>query len=174
MSIVHIFLWAALILPWLTLMFLRGDVIRRYMPVAILGALLVTIVFEMAHAFRWWVLLKPIAPWGYITNVSFTYGLFLVGTIWIFFLTYKNVWAYFATNAAVDGFQAFAFHELIEGHVYRLERANTLHIFLLMFGLSIVIYVYQKWQEDGFEKTNHQYKPIEVGLRNPFGRKKAR
>ncbi|WP_309118899.1 hypothetical protein [Paenibacillus sp.] len=161
-------LWIALVVPWFSLFFLKKNVIKRYMPVAVFTVLIVTVVFEIAHALKWWKMLEWIVPWGYITNVSFVYGTFAVGTIWIFFFTYRNFWMYLATNAAVDALQAFVFDNLFEGRVYRLVRLNDVHVFLLMMGISLIIYVYQKWQEGIFAKDAFPSRSMEVGFRNPF------
>ena len=164
-------LWITWIVPWFSLLFLKKDMIKRYMPVAVFTALLVTIVFEIAYALRWWEMLERIVPWGTITNVSFVYGLFIVGTIWIFYFTYRNFWLFLAVNAAVDALQAFVFDGLFEGRVYRLVRINDFQVFLLMIGIAFVIYGYQKWQEGVFAKEAQPPRSPVVGLRNPFRRK---
>lgn len=112
-----IILWSSLILPWLSLFFMKKESIKRYMPVAIFVSLLVTILFEVAYTFKWWVMLDKIAPWGNITNVAFTYGTFLVGTIWIFYFTYRKFWAYMVTNILIDGIFAFGLSRFFEGKI---------------------------------------------------------
>jgi hypothetical protein len=117
-------LWTSLVLPWISLVFIKKETIKRYMPVAIFVSLLVTIIFEMAHVFKWWVMLDGLAPWGYITNVSFVYGTFLVGTIWIFYFTFHNFWLYLVTNIAIDGLFAFVLNNFLEGRIYTLVNFN--------------------------------------------------
>jgi len=168
---VKLLLWIAWLVPWFSLLFLKQDVVKRYMPVSVFTALLVTIVFEIAYALRWWELTEWIVPWGFITNVSFVYGLFVVGTIWIFYFTYRNFWLFLAVNAAVDALQAFVFDGLFEGRVYRLVRVNDFHVFLLMVGIAFVIYGYQRWQEGIFAGGGQTPRSLEFGLRNPFRRK---
>ncbi len=147
MMFTEIMLWAFLILPWTTLFFMRRETLKRYMPVAILAALIVTIVFEAAYALHWWTMLESIVPWGFITNVSFAYGLFVAGTLWIYAFTFGKLWLYLLTNAAIDALQAFVFHEWFEGWIYRLDRLNEWQVFLLMIGTSVVLYMYQLWQD---------------------------
>lgn len=143
-----IMLWATLLLPWPTLIFLGRKSVKRYMPVAVFVALLVTILFEAAHSLKWWELIDQIVPWGYITNVSFVYGIFLVGTIWIFHYTYRNFWLYLLVNVVIDGLFAFVLSNFFEGRIYNLVNFNQFQVFLLMTGLSLVIYGYQRWQEE--------------------------
>lgn len=147
-----IMLWSFLILPWPTLLFLGKESIKRYMPVAVFVSLLVTILFEAAHALKWWVMIDQIVPWGYITNVSFVYGIFLVGTIWIFHFTFRNFWIYLVTNVIIDGLFAFVLNNFFEGRIYRLVNFNELQVFLLMIGLALTIYVYHRWQEQIFQR----------------------
>jgi len=140
-------LWAFLILPWITVFFMRRATLKRFMPVAILSALIVTIVFEIAHALHWWTMIEAIVPWGYITNVSFAYGIFVAGTLWIYAFTFGRLWLYLLTNAVIDGLQAFVFHQFFEGRIYRLDRIEEWQVFLLMYGTAIVLYIYQLWQD---------------------------
>lgn len=149
-----IMLWSFLILPWPTLLFLGKESVKRYMPVAVFVSLLVTILFEAAHSLKWWVMIDQIVPWGYITNVSFVYGIFLVGTIWIFHFTFRNFWLYITTNIVIDGLFAFVLNNFFEGKIYRLVNFNELQVFLLMVGLSLTIYFYQRWQEQIFKGKN--------------------
>ena len=166
-------LWSFLLLPWPTLFFLGKETVKRYMPVAIFVSLLVTILFEVAHALKWWVMIEWIVPWGYITNVSFVYGIFLVGTIWIFRFTYRNFYLYMATNLVIDGLFAFVFSNLFEGRIYKLVNFNQFQVFLLMTGLALTIYLYQRWQEGIFIRNNEEFKnEFEFNLGKAFGFKK--
>jgi hypothetical protein len=71
-------MWSFLIVPWLSLLLLKREVVKRYMPVAIFTALLVTIYNELGPSL--------------ITFVPFVYGGFLVGTIWFFYFTFGKLW----------------------------------------------------------------------------------
>lgn len=123
------------------------------MPVAVFVSLLVTILFEAAHSLKWWVMIDQIVPWGYITNVSFVYGIFIIGRIWIFHFTFRNFWIYLVTNVIIDGLFAFVLNNFFEGRIYRLVNFNELQVFLLMVGLSLTIFVYQRWQEQIFQRN---------------------
>ncbi|MEW9674121.1 hypothetical protein [Ammoniphilus sp. 3BR4] len=164
-------LWGSLIVPWLSLFFLKRDIIKRYMPVAIFVSLLVTIIFEMAHVFNWWVMKEAIVPWGYITNVAFTYGAFLVGTIWIFYFTFRKWWLYLITNIVIDGAFAFFLNDIFNGWIYQLVRFNEWGVFLLMVSLAVVIYGYQLWQEGVLIKPNEKERELETNFKIWFRRK---
>jgi hypothetical protein len=142
-------LLAMLILPWLTLFFINKHSMKRFMPVAILASLLVTIIFEIGYVYDWWKVQVEIAPWDEITSVSLTYGVFLVGTIWIFHFVFdRKFWVYMITNILVDGFYSFiALNILIRFGIYKLVNMGNLGIFMLMTFLAVIIYPYQKWQD---------------------------
>jgi hypothetical protein len=142
-------LFAMLILPWLTLLFINKHSMKRFMPVAILASLLVTIIFEIGYVYNWWKVQIEIAPWDEITSVPLTYGVFLVGTIWIFHFTFdRKFWIYMLTNILIDGFYAFiALNILIRFGIYKLVNMGNLGIFMLMIFLAVIIYPYQKWQD---------------------------
>jgi len=142
-------LWGMLIIPWLSLLFINKHSLKRYMPVGILAALLVTMVFEMGYIFDWWTVKEKFVPWGEITSFPLTYGVFLIGTIWIFHFTFeKSIWVYFFTNVIVDASYAFALLKvLIFFGIYKLENMRHLGIFFLMIIIAVIIYIYQKWQD---------------------------
>ena len=142
-------LLAMLILPWLTLFFINKYSMKRFMPVAILASLLVTIIFEIGYIYDWWKVQVEIAPWDEITSVPLVYGVFLVGTIWIFYFTFDSkFWVYMLTNLLMDGFYSFiGLNILIRFGIYKLVNMGNLGIFLLMAFLAIIIYPYQKWQD---------------------------
>ncbi len=138
----------------ISLYLLKKENIKRYMPVALFISLIATIIFEIAYTYEWWTINKLIFPWGYITEVSFTYGLFAVVTIWIFGLTFHNFWLYIFTNLGIDAlFAFFAPMVLQELGIATFKNITNWQIFLLCFTLSFVIYGYQRWQE-GVLKTS--------------------
>ncbi|KYD11506.1 MULTISPECIES: hypothetical protein [Heyndrickxia] len=151
----QIILWGILIISWLSLFFLKKDSIRRFMPVAIFAALLVTIIEEIGYVYNWWTILGKIFPWEHFITYPLTYGPFLVGTIWIFHFTYdKSFWVYILTNAIIDAFHAFVMLNLFTYFgIYRLNNINNFGLFILIFCLSFVIYPYQIWQDKIMKKS---------------------
>jgi hypothetical protein len=79
-----VILFIAFLFPRLSLFFISSKTIKRFMPVTIFTCLLMTIIFEIAYTYKWWVIHQYIVPWGYMIDVSFGYGIFTVGTFWIF------------------------------------------------------------------------------------------
>ncbi|MEW9674246.1 hypothetical protein [Ammoniphilus sp. 3BR4] len=170
-------LWLMLIIPWLSLFFINKHSLKRFMPVGILAALLITLILEIGYVYNWWTILEGILPWEHFITYPLTYGPFLVGTIWIFHFTFdKSFWVYILTNAVIDALYAFAIlNVLVYFGVYRLDRIGNFGIFMLIFPFAFVIYAYQKWQEGVLIKPNDKDRELEVDFKKLLHRKeKAR
>ncbi len=126
------------------------------MPVSFLSAILVTMVYEIAYRYKWWTLKVAILPWGYVTDWAVAYGAFMIGTMWVFHFTFGRFWLYVVVNLLLDAFFAFAYLRLgeIMGTVV-LVGVKHYHIFLIMMGLSFILYPYQLWQERGLKNMDH-------------------
>jgi hypothetical protein len=141
-------LWALLIVPWLSLFFLKKESVNRYMPVAIFTALLMTIYNELAYTYKFWELKVEIFP-QVTAAVPFVYGAFLVIVIWIFHYTYGRFWVYLVTNVVLDFLFAFPLNYFFEKilRLYELIHHNSWIVWGVFIVLSILIYGYQVWQE---------------------------
>lgn len=119
------------------------------MPVTILTSLIITIICEMAYTYEWWAIHQQILPWGYITHTAFAYGIFAVGTLWIFYLTSHNFWVYMLTNLAVNSLFAFiGIHWIVEGlGIATFKNLEYWQWFIIAIFISLIIYGYQRWQE---------------------------
>lgn len=149
-------LWFVLIVPWVSLFFLEKVVVKRYMPVAIFATLLVTLQNELSYTFNWWIVKETIFPWV-ITYVPFVYGPFLVGTIWIFHFTFGHFWRYLLVNIIVDFVFAFPMNNLFNRlDLYELVNYTSWDILFTFVALSVVIYLYQLWQQDMFKQDKEK------------------
>lgn len=145
---VEIIMFAALILPWFTLFFSNPEERKKYMPVTIFTSLLMTIIFQIAYTYQWWIMHKQIVPWGYMIDVGFVYGVFAVGTFWIFRFTSHNFLLYIAVNMVMDAFMAFIALPLLGVlGIATYENISPWQYFLVTFGLSFIIYLYHGWQQ---------------------------
>lgn len=144
-------IWSSFIVPWLSLFFLDKQVIKRYMPVAIFAALLVTLQNELAYTYKWWVVKETFFPMA-ITYFPFVYGAFLVGTIWIFYFTFGKFKTYFLANLLIDFLFAFPLNEWFEYlGLYKLVNYSNWEILLTFIIISLLIYLYQLWQQEGLK-----------------------
>nr|WP_040513517.1 hypothetical protein [Gracilibacillus halophilus] len=136
-------LWSSFILPWLLLIPLQRKQMKRFLPAALFGALLLTIVFQVAEQFRWWEIQENIII---LTSVTpFVYGIFLVGTIIILYFTYFNFWVYIITNLIIDAFLSFGVNALYEYlGIYRLIHIDSFGIYALTILIAVLIYSFQR------------------------------
>jgi|SRR5690625_4688140 len=151
----HVFLWLIIIIPWISLFLMDKSSLKRFMPVGMLGAILVSIIFDVGSTFNLWTILDGIFPWEHYSSYPLNYGAFFVGTLWVFYFTYdKSFWTYILTNAIVDGLYAFGILNLfIYWQIIRLDLINKFGVGFIMFLLAFILYAYQRWQDSIFEKT---------------------
>ncbi len=143
----QIVLWSVLVVPWLSVFVMPKSSFKRYMPVAVFASLLVTLYCELADTFSWWVIKQTLFP-SFTVFVPFVFGLFFVGTLWIFHFTFHRFWLYLLTNIVIDAVFAFPGNALFQNiGLYQLITHTSWHIFFTFVALSIVIYGYQLWQE---------------------------
>nr|WP_092068875.1 hypothetical protein [Dendrosporobacter quercicolus]NSL47261.1 hypothetical protein [Dendrosporobacter quercicolus DSM 1736]SDL82708.1 hypothetical protein SAMN04488502_101927 [Dendrosporobacter quercicolus] len=138
-------LWASVILPWVSVFFLKKEDLKRYMPVALLGSLITTFLTEVGISLGWWVVYENIFPLINIPVIS--YSGYLVGIIWIFKFTYRNFLKYLATNLIIDSVLSvfilrwFSRRGILDIHI------SDLQILLLSTIIAFFLYAYQLWQE---------------------------
>lgn len=143
----QVLLWSSIVIPWLTLFFLKREAIKRYMPVALFGALVTTITGELGLALNWWSIDDTIFPFYHI--IPYTYGAFPVGIIWIFTFTYKRFWLFMLTNAALDFVLTFPMQSFTtQRGIAELVNMNNTQTFLIAIINAVVLYGYQIWQEE--------------------------
>lgn len=149
--------WSLFIIPWISLFFLNSSAIRRYMPVALFATVLNTIIAQLAWKFNWWKFNEGLFSWDKIAPLYTVYGVFLVGTIWIFYFTFRKFWVYVIVNIIVDLFYGMGMVKLLNKLNIRENGSFTpLQNLLTMTVLAILLYLYQLWQERIFEKENVQ------------------
>ena len=147
-----VMLFIAFFLPWFSLFFASSKTIKRFMPVTILTCLLMTIIFQIAYTYKWWIIHQYIIPWGYMIDVSFAYGIFAVGTFWIFRFTSHKFILYTTVNFLMDAFMCFAALPLLSLlGIAEYDKISPWQYLLVIYGLSFIIYAYQKWQETIFK-----------------------
>jgi hypothetical protein len=155
-------LWTSLIIPWLSLFFIKKQEVKRFMPVAIFICLIGSSIFEMAYVYHWWELNQSLFFPFIITNVYYIFGAFLVGTIWIFHFTYGHFWRFLITNAVLDLALAYPINYFAEQlGIYRLVHFTNLNVFFLAMSLSIILYGYQLWQDEVLispDKTENKHR----------------
>ncbi len=139
-------LWSSFIISWLSVIFLKKEDLKRYMPVALFGALLSTIIIEAGTTLNWWSTKETVFP--LINMPIFIYGSFLVGILWIFKFSYKRFWLFLATNACIDLILIIPLDNwFVRRGILELNNITPLQMLFLSIVHATLLYSYQLWQE---------------------------
>lgn len=138
-------LWASVILPWLSLAFLRKEVVKRYMPVALFGALTVVTITDLGTTLMWWTIKENIFLFHSVP--PFIYGIYPVSIIWIFKYTSRNFWIFMATNFVIDAVSIFLIYPWFASKGMFEINLSSLMVLLLNLLMAAGLYGYQRWQE---------------------------
>lgn len=151
--------YSLLSISWLTSLFLGKKNFRRYTPVSIFASLLVTLVYISAYHLGWWKLKKPVIPWLKSIDISFIYGPFLVGTMWVFRLSYRfGFRIYMLANLLLDGFFVGVFLPFLEKWgIVKLNKVKHIGIYGLMLAVAVIIYPFQKWLDGQYKDHEKEY-----------------
>lgn len=132
-----------LIVSWMSIVFLPKSAFRKYFPVSIFCSLLVIIGCFLSYRYKWWKVKGGIAELIFM-DLSFIYGPFFAGTMWVFHLTFGKFKRYFLSNLLMNLSFSFPLTYLFEKfNVYKLINFTRIHLFLFYFGFSFIIYGYQ-------------------------------
>ncbi|MED4071760.1 hypothetical protein [Priestia endophytica] len=145
--------WIFFLLPWVLLYPLDSQRVKRFAPVGLFSALVITIIFQIAEKWNWWIINNNLF---FLTSISsFVYGFLIVATILVFYFSYPNFLFYMIANLIIDAIQAFIISPFlfIKVGLYNLHKINAFELFLLMTLVSLIIYGYQKWQDTVFDET---------------------
>ncbi|SEN76766.1 hypothetical protein SAMN05192533_12023 [Mesobacillus persicus] len=132
-----------LILPWISIIFLPKKSFKLYLPVSLFASLLVTGMCLLAVPYKWWVV-KGGWKVKLLNDGSFILGPFLVGTLWIFHLTFGNLKRYLGLNLIMDILFSFPLSYLFQKlRLFKLVNFRPKHIFFSFITFALVIYGYQ-------------------------------
>lgn len=143
----QIILWSMLILPWLTLFFMRKEDLKRFIPVAAFTVISGSIIVEVFSTLNFWAVRETVFPLSY--TIPYIYGALPVITIWIFKFTYGRFWLYVATNLVLDlGFSFLIMPWVVRRGIFEIISITYFQGFLVTTVLAFILYGYQLWQED--------------------------
>lgn len=138
--------WSVIIIPWLTLFFMKKEDVKRFMPVALFAIVSSTIIYESGITFKMWSTRETAYPLSQM--LPSIYGAFPVLTMWVFKFTYDRFWPYLATNAVLDFVWAYAIFPSFVTSGILVFLKSSLYAFILTVCHAILVYGYQIWQED--------------------------
>jgi hypothetical protein len=148
-------LWGTLIVPWLSLIFMKKEDIKRFMPAGLLAVFLSLIVSDIGVKNGWWYFRETTYPFALLS--SYSYGLFPIIPMWILTYTYERFWQYVAVEAIFNIIFAFVALPWF-GSRGIIDFSAGLIAFLLATLISFVVYGFQRWQE-GFAVTHFAARP---------------
>lgn len=151
--------WALLIVPWLSFFLLSKESRKRFLPVALFAAIVVTLVSEYAYTHQWWVFQYKLFP-SFITNIPLVYGAFLVGTMWIFHFTYGHFLRYMLVNIVLDTFTMYPLNAIMVNlGMYQLVNITRWQVVAMSLVQAVGLYLFQIWIDSAFKSQ----------FRNPGG-----
>jgi hypothetical protein len=133
------------ILPWLTLIFMKKDDVKRFMPLGLFTLSLSIIVTEIGIATGLWVIQETTFP--LVVIPTYIYGIFPVIAMWIFKFTYGRFWIYQITELVLNLSYVIILLPWIASRGIIVFKAPLISYFVAM-GQGMLLYIYQMWQED--------------------------
>jgi hypothetical protein len=140
------YLLALLIVPWLSIPLLGKQTLKKFFLSSLIVNLIVLAECFLARKKTWWYFYKSLHP-KVLGEMPIVFGPFLVGTMWIFKLSYGNFKKFMVINFTLDAFFVYVlmswFKRIGYGSMVRLKRYHFLMIFTtkaaFLYGLQKVI-----------------------------------
>ncbi len=132
-----------IVISWASVLFLPKKTFIRYSAPAIFASSLVLIVSFLAIPLKLWRVNGGIKT-KIFNDLSFIFGPFFMGTIWIFRLTYGKFGLYMLGNLIMNSFLAFPLSSIYQKlKVYKLINFKRKYLLLTYITFAILIYGYQ-------------------------------
>lgn len=143
---------AVFILSWLTLLFMKKEDIKRFMPVGLFATVTSAMILEAGITFGWWVYPVKLYPFQ---NVPYLYGPIPVSTMWILKFTYGRFWLYVGVDFLLNLFYTLVFESYFLGNrgVIQFQNVSPMLDVFMTSALGVIIYAYQIWQEGIFVRS---------------------
>jgi hypothetical protein len=140
------------IVPWLSLFFMKKEDIKRYMPAGLFSSFLLVILQEVGVANNWWYFRETIYPLAVFT--PFTESVDIILPMWVLRYTYGRFWYYILVQIAGNvGFFFF----LLPWYASRgiMSWPAYAGIIASSFSMAINLFVYRfhMWQEGVFGRA---------------------
>jgi len=144
-------LWATLILPWLSLLFMPKEDVKRYIAVGLLSTILAIIVIEIGIRYAWWAIRETSFPFAVIP--TYAYGFFPVMPMWLLKYTYGRFGLYLTVDTILNIVFAFAVLPWFSRiGIVNFDAGITVFIFESV--IAIILYRFQLWQEGIFVRSD--------------------
>lgn len=132
------------VISWLTAIFLPKKSFIKFLPVTFFSACILLVENVLGTSYKWWKV-KGGAKASANNALTFIFGPFFVGNIWIFHLTYRKFWLYTLINFLMDITLAYPLNFLFDKYgLYKLKKFKPIHLFLTAFSYSFLNYGFQR------------------------------
>lgn len=140
----QVILWGTLILPWLSLLFMPKEDVKRYISAGFLSTILCIIVIETGIRYGWWAILETTYPFAVLP--TYTYGFFPVIPMWLLKYMYGRFGLYFTVDTVLNVVFAYA---VLPWFARRgiVDFNASLTVFIFESIIAIALYGFQMWQE---------------------------
>ncbi|WP_102347789.1 hypothetical protein [Bacillus sp. Marseille-P3661] len=131
------------ITSWASLLLLPRRSFAKFLPVTLFTSLLVLFLSALSLRYHFWVV-KGGLKGKLATDLSFIFGPFFAGSLWVFHFTFGRFKRYIIANAAMNLFLAYPANKIFQKlNVYKLVNFKSIHVFLTYIGYAVIIYGYQ-------------------------------
>jgi hypothetical protein len=145
----QVILWSLLILPWLTIFFMKRQDFKRFMPAALFTTVTSAIISDVGIGLNLWTIKDNIYPFYQLLPIMF--GFNPVSTLWLLKFFYKRFWLYSIVQLLLScGFSFVLQPWLQKRGIWVNIEATSLLILLINIPHFLSIYLYHMWQESIF------------------------
>lgn len=141
----QVLLWSTLVVPWLTLFFMKKSDVKRFMPLALFTLTIIVIVIQMGITTGLWIIRETTFP--LVAIPTYVYGFYPVVAMWIFKFTYGRFWKYLITELVVNFILAMFLLPWLDRRGILVFHTPWITFFIVT-GVGMLLYIYQMWQED--------------------------
>lgn len=148
----QVILWGVLVLPWLSLLFMRKEEIKRFMPVGLFSVIISVIAVEMGQTLGWYAFGETAYP---LKTPSYIFGLNIITTIWLFHFIYGRFWLYLVIDTALNFGFIYLFHVVFFGSlgIFHEVGITPWQNALITTAFGVLTYGYQAWQQAALKQT---------------------
>lgn len=145
----QILLWSTLVVPWLTLFFMKKEEIKRWMPVALYVMVTNFIIADVGFTLQMWEVGENIFPLHDILPTAL--GVLPIATMWLLKFTYGRFWLYALIELILSVVFAYIVQPWYSSRgIWVFINATPLKAFFPAIPHFISVYLYQMWQEGIF------------------------
>jgi hypothetical protein len=144
-----VILWSFLILPWLTIFFMKRQDIKRFMPAALFTTVTSAIISDVGIGLNLWTIKDNIYPFYQLLPIMFSFN--PVSTLWLLKFFYKRFWLYSGLQLLLSSGFSFVLQPWLQKRgIWVNIEATSLLILLINILHFLMIYLYHMWQESIF------------------------